>query len=303
MHRWTDRLSGALHRPVLVREFLDARADGKLDVEDAFFTHLRLASGVFKTTRRGRFDDTFPLLFSALAPSTTKLRCLDVACSSGVATVELHRALLARGIVAETVGTDLVIRATHAELPDGTALLVDSDGNVLRVELGGASIANPPTRREMFFSPLRVARSRWIVFRWAATSRGAPPAGARLTEVPLVSSTVDREPGVQVVAEDILAPTVPGRFGLVRAANILNLAYFDPKTLRALAAALLRRLEEGGLLFVTRTDDGGGNHGTLWSRGPTGLREVGRVGRGSEAAFFVEDESRIIASPASQAGR
>ncbi len=43
---------------VSVREYLQARAEGRLETEDKFFWQIRLASGVFKATNRKRFDDT-----------------------------------------------------------------------------------------------------------------------------------------------------------------------------------------------------------------------------------------------------
>ena len=106
---WSLRLTSTLRRPprVTVGRYLDAQRAGEVAVEDEFFWQLQLASGVFKATNRHRFDDTFDLLRRALPPAQTRLRILDVACSSGISTVELHQALARPGLTIETVSRTL----------------------------------------------------------------------------------------------------------------------------------------------------------------------------------------------------
>ena len=130
---WNRRIASALTRypRISVREFLEARAAGRSDVEDTFFWRIQLHSGVFKTTHRHRFDDTFPLLLGAIPVDDSAFRVLDVACSSGVSTAELHCALVARGLVVETTGTDILTQVRHVAFGDGSAVLVDRDGNTL----------------------------------------------------------------------------------------------------------------------------------------------------------------------------
>jgi hypothetical protein len=117
---------------------------------------------------------------------------------------------------------------------------------------------------------------------------GPPPRGTRFVDVPLTSSATEGCPGLQIAQESILTPRIGGEFGLIRAANILNLDYFSRADLKELASALLARLAPGGLFFVLRTV-GSVNHGTLWMREAQGLREVGRCGAGSEVGDVVRE--------------
>jgi SAM-dependent methyltransferase len=298
MSTWKGRIASALTPPprISVREFLEARAAGCSDVEDTFFWQIRLHSGVYKATHRRRFDDTFPLLLGAIAVNDSALRVLDVACSSGVSTAELHRALVARGLVVETIGTDILTRVKHVAFADGSAVLVDRNGNILGAEIGGMLIDRQPSRAMMIFHPLRVMRSRWRIrsSTGCLAAGHAYPPGVKITEVPLTSSSVDRLKGVRVVEEDILEPRVEGSFGLIRAANILNFCYFAPAKLRELVAALIARLRVGGILFIVRSE-GTVNHGTLWFREIDGLRLLGSVGRGSEISGIVEEVAATLA--------
>jgi hypothetical protein len=295
---WKRRIASALTRPsrISVREFLEARAAGRRDVEDTFFWQIQLHSGVFKATHQRRFDDTFPLLLGAIPVDDSALRVLDVACSSGVSTAELHCALVARGLVVETIGTDILTQVRHVAFGDGSAVLVDRDGNILGAEIRGMLINRQPTSAVVIFHPLRVVRSHWLIRSstgCCAEGRTYPP-GVKITEVPLISSSVDRLKGVRVVEEDILEPRVEGSFGLIRAANILNFGYFAPAKLRELVAALLARLRVGGLLFIVRSE-GTLNHGTLWCREADGLRLLGSVGRGSEISGIIEEVGATLA--------
>jgi len=287
---WLQRLEATLRRPtrITVARYLAARSTGELAVEDEFFWQLQLASGVFKATNRRRFDDTFEVMRAAVA-SRESLRVLDVACSSGVSTVELHRALARPGLTLETRGTDIVTRVMHATV-DGGALVYDLDGNVLGAELDDMLVNTRPNRAMRWHHPWVVHRARGLFARFPARGFTAPP-GSTVTEVPLVSSTVAQTSGVEIAEEDLLRPQVAGRFGLIRAANILNRGYFAEPALRACVAALLERLEPDGLLFVVRTERTV-NHGTLWARDRSGVAVAGTVGLGCEIAALVEDVAR-----------
>lgn len=278
-----------------VRRYLDARAIGGFAVEDQFFWQLQLASGVFKATSHHRLDDTFAMIRRALPPATN-LRILDVACSSGISTVELHCALSGPGLSIETIGTDITTKVMHVAVARGQAIVYDADGNILGAEIDGMLINRRPNRAVCLYHPWRVHRARRL---FAAYGRGAfrPPTGAPVTEVPLVTLAVERTPGVRVVEEDLARPLVPGVFGLIRAANILNRGYFAEPRLRELVATLLTRLAPGGLLFVVRTA-GKTNHGTLWRATAAGVELVERIGDGSEIAGLVEDVARARARPA-----
>lgn len=290
---WSTRLKAILRRPprVTVGRYLEARRAGEIAIEDEFFWQLQLASGVFKATNRNRLDDTFELIRRALPAGEARLRVLDVACSSGISTVELHRALARPGLDIETIGTDIATKVMHATVGHGDAVVYDLSGNILGTEVDGMLINPRPNRAVRLHHPWRVRRARQLVAVHGGGGAFRPVAGATVSEVPLVSSAVARTPGVEIVEEDLLRPRVAGRFGLIRAANILNRGYFAEPVLRASVAALLERLGAPGLLFVVRTD-GKINHGTLWRATEAGLVAIGRIGNGSEIQSLVEAVAR-----------
>lgn len=289
----STRIRATLRRPrrVTVARYLAARRAGDLAAEDEFFWQLQLASGVFKATNRRRFDDTFALLRRALPADAASLRVLDVACSSGISTVELHQALARPGLTLATVGTDIATMVWHAALADGAALVYDLDGNILGAEIDGMLINRHPNRAVRLHHPWRVRRAHQLIAAHQRPGGFTPAAGATVTEVPLVSSAVARTAGVEVVEEDLRTPTVAGPFGLIRAANVLNRGYFSDAQLRECVAALLGRLGPDALLFVVRTA-GATNHGTLWRWRGGALTAIDRIGDGSDIAALVEDVAR-----------
>lgn len=290
---WSLRLKSTLRRPprVTVGRYLAAHRAGEVAVEDEFFWQLQLASGVFKATNRHRFDDTFDLLRRALPSAQTRLRILDVACSSGISTVELHQALARPGLTIETVGTDITTKVMHATTARGDALVYDLAGNILGAEIDGMLINRRPNRAVRLHHPWRTYRARRLVAEHERGGGFRPDAGATVSEVPLVSSAVARTPGVTIVEEDMLQPQVAGAFDLIRAANVLNRGYFSDPQLRACVAALLARARVGGLLFVVRTT-ATINHGTLWRVTDTGVTTIDRIGDGSDIGALVEDAAR-----------
>jgi hypothetical protein len=69
----------------------------------------------------------------------------------------------------------------------------------------------------------------------------------------------------------------------LRAANILNHAYFADEALLRIAKKLKARLKSTGILIVCRTSDEGTNNATIFeSSTGAGLRVLSRLGTGSE---------------------
>jgi chemotaxis methyl-accepting protein methylase len=89
---------------------------------------------------------------------------------------------------------------------------------------------------------------------------------------------------VSVIEEDIEKNGAAGldQVDVIRAANILNLAYFPEDRLRNMIKLISRRLRTGGLFIVCRTHSDGTNHASV-SRFEQGrLAVLGRLGNGSE---------------------
>lgn len=272
---------------VSTREYLRARAEGSDRIEGEYFSTLRLPGGVFKSTQAHRMDDALELLAKHLPSALGRpLRTLDVACSSGVSTLELHSRLEGAGFECETVGTDLVLEVLLVEDETGAGLLLDASGHPLRVELPHASLPWPPPRFDLAFRPLRVARATRYVWGTLAAARSAlsgSTSGCRVTRVPLTTGAIDGVAGVSLEQESIDRPRVEGRFDVVRAANILNRDYFAEPDLQRMLARLVERVADGGLLLVLRTGAADRvNRGTLLRRTSGRPVVVERLNGGSE---------------------
>ena len=110
---------------------------GSRRVEQEFYQGLLLPNGVYKTTCANRMDDLMPALVRLIGEKHGEpIRILDVACSSGISTVEMHEAFRGAGYVPETIGTDLLLFATYVLRADGVGMLFDHDRNLLQVEIG-----------------------------------------------------------------------------------------------------------------------------------------------------------------------
>jgi len=290
------------HRVIPVGEFLAARWKGALAIERAFFTGLLMRNGLYKTTEVRRMDAVLPLLVehARLLPETS-LKVLDVGCSSGVTTVEMHRAFEDAGLDVETVGTDLTLFADYVTRENGTAMLFDSSGLLLQVELGDWASPWRWRPRDRVFRPFTVMRAQALVEREGDTflrARHETIAGFEAKRIALLSSLAQRSNHVRFCEEDILAPTVEGRFSVVRAANLLNPDHFTPAMLGRMIDALRARLVDGGLLLIVRSQGGSRpvHDGTLFRLRGDRFEVVARIGAGSEIARLVvpdSDDSRI----------
>jgi SAM-dependent methyltransferase len=285
-------LSHRVRRRIPVPEYLRARVERRMDIQRAFYAGLLLRNGVRKTTDAHRVDDLFPLLVKRAAPIDQRpLRVLDVGCSAGVTTVEIHQFLVDCGISCETYGTDLLLYADHVASEDNVAILFDRDRNVLQIEIG--SWASPwkfrkqdlLLRPHLCFLASQVAKNQVVRFRMALDT---PCQGLRVTRVPLLASVVDSQPDVQFKEEDILEPMIQGTFGVIWAVNLLNLGYFAPDDIRSMVRVLTRRLFPGGLLIVSRTEPPGNtNHATLFRYCDGKLVAEEHLNRGSEIEDIV----------------
>jgi hypothetical protein len=195
------------------------------------------------------------------------LEIKDVASSSGISTQEWHSALLAAGIKTRIIGTDFNTEALHirGRLVD---MVMDKNLNVIHLSVIGTAV-HPRV--------LKVVRLAGL----NAVVRLCVASGARVAPLRLVSKAVKN---VEMVADDIeTSSNEPVRvFHVIRAANILNLAYFGPDRLCNIVLNLLRSLRSGGLFIVCRTHENGSNHGTIFRYEGSRLRPLERLGEGSE---------------------
>ena len=278
--------------PITASRFFSSQPDMLTpQEEDRFFTDLKTANNTFKRTasdRLGAFDDDCIRRFKACR---TQLRqVLDIGISSGCTTLDLARRLRAAGQSPEITGTDLSFEGYLITIWPGMQVLVDGTGHVLQYDLFGLAV-RAWTRRADYVTGLvavryflhRISRSRI-----QASLRAGQPASR---SVRLLSPRLADEQGIKLLENDIFTPTddFVGRFDFIRAANILNIGYFDEAALRAALENVVSYLSgPDAWLLVARTK-GGKSAATLFrvSRDGRRLSVLKRYGGGSEIERLV----------------
>jgi len=249
---------------------------GLVDAERVFFSGLQLSNGTFKTTSERRLDDVNQFV-SDLLPRGSHLEIIDVAVSSGVATAEWSEHLLAVGIEHRITASDLAPEAVLLTVGERAAILWQTDGHPLAVQVGSRCLYLDRSRRStaLLNAPLR---QLFELFR--ALGIGS------IRRVPLVSRRLAGLPGQRVVRDDIAEPgRFIGEFDVCRAANILNREYFADREIESMAQNLLARLSEGGLLIVCRSIEEGGvnlNRATVVRKTMDGGKVVARLNGGAD---------------------
>jgi hypothetical protein len=237
-------------------------------LEAAFFRRIVLPNGSFKTTSTRRLDDLNRFVLPYLLETPWRpIDILDVAVSSGVSTQEWHDFLLAEGVSARIIGTDSTIEVDH--LPGKTAdALFDKNGNLIYLSAFGNS--------------LHPRLLKWLrTLGIGSVLRLKTLNGSRAEPFRLVSKAVETVELYEAEIETGLR-SLGRHFHLIRAANILNRAYFSPLQLHEMARRLTELLVPGGLLIVSRTYGDGSNHASLVRYGNSRFELIGRLGRGSE---------------------
>jgi chemotaxis methyl-accepting protein methylase len=280
----TRKVFGTLQIPVTQQDRL----------ETEFFERVVLPNGTIKTTRPHRLDDLNQAVLPFIASMRQRpVKVMDVGISSGVSTIEWHELLTAEGIPCDVVGTDLTVYASLMSLTRHLGVLVDRDRNFLHLDAFGHGA--PPTAsgvRGIFAGMIRG------IFRAAMKiDQRLPPLHGHVGEsakgrlltcepVTLLTRKFAQLDSVRVIEEDLLAPEkveYEQAFHVIRAANVLNRAYFPDATLARIASKLKQRLKPHGLLIVCRTTPDRANHASIFElMEDARLRVVHRLGGGAE---------------------
>jgi hypothetical protein len=262
-------------------------------LEERFFYSIELSNGTHKRTWAGRLDDVDQALLAVFRKfDVTPKTFLDVAVSSGVSTVSWCDALRQAGLRPSMTATDLTMTAYLIRLRDWLHVLVDKDGFPLQYDVCGYAW-RPRCRIRCY--PLgngaltvlwdvlyrETARKHDLLARLKSLGLTTPAVGDPLikAEIKLVTRRLRDNPDIELLDDDILAPTpahLQRRFEVIRAANILNRGYFSKEQLRSAVTHLRERLlGDGSFFLVVRTDETATNNGTLF------LAEGGRNIQGS----------------------
>lgn len=263
--------------------------------EKAFFRSIRLKNGTFKTTYAHRLDSLNEIV-SPLLSRDHPLEIMDVAVSSGIATLEWMESLRAADIDFRMTAGDLCVRAFLLSFGSLLNVLVDRGGYPMQFDLAGRAIPYPPPRRMAVLLPLFVGLHalRWILpsifaatFKRSAVdgqARYLRRLGVSCQHADLVSPRLRQQQSLTILDDDLLATgAYENRFHVIRAANVLNRSYFTEENLGAMIDNLRRRLRPGGMLIICRTHEDGTNHGTVYRlNAQNAFDAVVSIGHGSE---------------------
>ena len=268
--------------------------------EDLFFHSIELRNGTRKTTRHRRLDDLNELV-QKLLPPQRPLEVMDVAVSSGVSTAEWLIALERAGVRCRMLAGDAVVNAFLISLGPGLRALADRTGHLMQLDIKGEAVRMPPPRRRdriRYFPYVLLMRTVTRLFDLQMQDRPRQFStcepmqrrlGATCRPLTLMSPSLNRLPQLQAVEDDILLNRQYWRrFHVLRAANILNLAYFDTATLQRMLRNLRARLLPGGLLVVCRTNDAEVNNASVFTLQDDGRFSItARLNDGSEIEDLV----------------
>jgi len=259
--------------------------------EDLFFHSIQLRNGTRKTTCHRRLDDLNDLVLGLLPPERP-LQIMDVAVSSGVSTAEWLVSLEQAGVECQMLAGDAVVDAFLISLGRKLRALTDTTGHLMQLDIGGKAIRLPPPRRRdriRYLPYVQVMKAVARLFDLRMRDSTQRRFGATCAPLHLLSPSLGRLPRLRAVEDDILQNTsYAARFHVLRAANILNLAYFDVPTLERMVRNLRARLLPGGLLIVCRTNEAGVNNATVFRFNRDGrLEPIARLNQGSEIADLV----------------
>jgi chemotaxis methyl-accepting protein methylase len=284
-------------RAVFQKTAASAHEQDALEYE--FFIRVVLPNGTVKTTQPHRLDD----LNRAVLPYIERLsdrpvKIMDVGVSSGVSTQEWFDQLSASNISCDITATDLTIYASLVSFAPQLSALIDGNRNILHLDVWGRGM--PPSAKGL--QGVCAATIR-MLFRGAMmVDSNLPPLQGRIREaangrllrcepVTLLSRKLTQLESLRVVEEDLIAPEHPdfkAAFHVVRAANVLNHAYFSDQTLVQIIKKLNQRLKPNCILILCRTDKAGVNHATIFeSMADATLRVIFRLGGGSEIEQLV----------------
>ena len=247
-------------------------------IETSFFAPLKLRNGTFKTTGERRLDDLNELV-TTLLPRDHPLEILDTAVSSGITTVEWCEHLRKAGVPFRMSAGDLFSRAELLSWGRHFHVLVDDTGCVLQYETGGLAWRTWTSRGDwlsLYAAALPVTQ---LLFRLLKSVKAPARRPLQLFSPRLLAT------GIELFEDDIfeMNEAFAQRFDVIRAVNILNIAYFPRKQLEVAIACLAARLKPDGLLIVNRTDDSRMNHGSVFRlTTERKFRVEGQIGDGSE---------------------
>jgi len=261
------------------------------DAERAFFKSIQLPNGTYKETYRNRLDDVNLLIVKHLQESRTQhLDIMDVGASSGVSTDELHETIVRHGLTANITAVDLAIKAYIIRLLPKLCALVDGDAQLLQLDLFGLVLNHWYMAGK---SPsLLLKRALLAILKHYFERRVSRQAETGINgtteEISLLSRRLSSKACISFLEHDVLRrfpKAHRNRYGCIRAANILNKAYFSDGEIRLCIRNLSECLSDhNAILCIARTDETDGkNNGGIYRFSAKGVvQKVSSIGGQSE---------------------
>jgi hypothetical protein len=269
---------------------------------EAIMQQMRLASGVYRTTFRGRLRDldrfVLELLGRRYARQTT-FEVHDWAASDCLTSSEWAESLFEQFPNAYLHASDLTLFLLEVDFPNGAAFILERDGEPLQYLRPPFVIRlNPPEPKSLVVNRLLSHQARAklasmqarlsIPADWLDSSSEAftvaPFQVRRISVVhPDAEALRSRDPRFSIERHSVFAP-LPQPVDIIRSMNIFNKTYFSTERLTEGAQAVWRSLKPGGWWIVGRTwrEDPPAHHVSILEKKLGGFQLVERYGDGSE---------------------
>jgi hypothetical protein len=268
---------------------LDDTGPTPANADTIFFHKLRMANGVFRTTEAKRLDDVNALALPYIK-KFSKPNILDIGASSGLTSLEWIKCLDAANVECTLCVTDLTIWALVVKFFGVTLLYQPVEPpHLLQVDFGTLACPNA--------SGSRLRNQIYRLVRKTFPHSSLLNRAKRLMLIgPSIRRYAEKRNRLSFQDLDIMAPTVGNAksFQVIRAANILNSAYFSHASLALALRNLFLMLDDDGVLVLTRTVDGV-NNGAIYVRDGSAMKRVTQFGSGYEA----ESAMNVVQSNAS----
>ncbi len=308
---WLARFERALRRNrialTLLRTDVPATPQ-QIELFENTIPQVRLASGVYRTTFRGRFRGFDEFVNSRLSDrfdANAPLRIEDWAASDCLTSSEWAASLFPLFPAATITASDLTLFLVEARLPDGSSYVMETGGELLQYVRPPFVIRlNPPEpavlvvnsflekRARTRFGPLRESwriPNDWLNSECPDTFEQAPFVFRKIPLIHPDARTLRQSSDRFAIRRHSVFEPSEGLCNVVRTMNIFNLAYFAKDRLLAGARAAALSLAEGGVWIVGRTyqENPPAHNASLFVREKKGFRLLERFGAGSEIEELV----------------
>ncbi len=286
----------------------------EITVFEQIMREMRLHSGVYRTTRRGRFQDLDPFINALLAnrfPIASPLEVHDWAASDGLTSAEWAHSLFDLFPKASLHASDLTLHLLEVRLSAGGVFILEFGGGALQyIRRPFVIQLNPPESRSLLINRLLWHRARVKLARlkselgphWDALEKRLESTDdmvswhdLELQKISLLhpeaKALQKRDPRFSIARHSVFE-ALPHPVDVIRSMNIFNAAYFAPERLVKGARAVWLSLKPGGYWIVGRssTDDPPRHDVSVLEKAPRGFSLVERYGRGSEIESLALEE-------------